>query len=157
MKGFYFLIFTFLFSCSAKLDESMPVEPNEQQLTHFEKIFYNSNGVFNDYDLGTLLTENIFQTDSLSKLDYFTYSIFTSERKINKIEIVIHIKDQQESKDLTDAIIIKYNNLLNNQKPSSNFTSWTYTTDNNIPAEITLIYEKELSAISLEIGYKSQR
>lgn len=157
MKVFYLLILVFLVSCSSEKDETITNAIPQKKQTPFEIIFTNSTPIFNGYELGDDVSEDIIIKDSLPNSSSFSSSILLSEGKINKIELEIHIEDDFESKNLIESIVDKYNKHLNYTKIASNFVTWTYTAKGNLPAEIVLIYEEDLKTISLDIGYKSQR
>ena len=129
----------------------------KKEITYFERIFTIAEPIYNGYNLGDSLSEDIIQKLPLPNSMFYTYSILTKESKINSIELEIHIENKAKAKEIIECIIEKYNILFSSNKPYVNFVSWTSENDKNLPIEIVLIYEKKLNSITLDIGYKSQR
>ena len=157
MKVFSFLALVFIVSCSSDQKNHLPKDTVEQELSYHEQIFIDPNPVFNGFELGDSLLEDIVLTKYLSNSDSFTSKIKSDDIKINAIELEVHIERKADAKVFIAGIVAKYNKLFNYNKAISNFVTWTYTTQKNLPVEIILIYEENLNSISLNIGYKSQR
>lgn len=151
------LIFAIIFCLSSCQENAKKVTETKEKETYFNQIFHDSSYIFNGYNLGDKLDKDLYQLDSLSNKDYYNIHLVTNEEKINSIQLEVTVFNETAAFELIDKIVEKYNKHLNENKMPSKFISWSYNANKNYPAEIILIYEKELGTITLDISYKAQR
>jgi len=157
MKSFYFLFLVLLTSCSAKQEKVFAEVNIDQEVTYFEKIFKDTTGIFNGYNLGDTLDSEINIRDSIIKNIHFDFVTLMDMEKINQIHLNIYPSDSTIAKKLMKKIIHKYNSKFDKNKPISSFVTWRYTTTSRSPGSVILIYNKDKNWIQLDIGYASQR
>jgi len=153
----FLLIFVIIFCLSSCQENAQKATKTKGEEPYFNQIFNDSSCIFNGYNLGDKLSKDLYQLDSLSNKDYYNIYLETNEEKIKSIQLEMIVFNETTALELIDKIVEKYNKYLNNKKTPSKFISWSYNANKNYPAEIILIYEKELGTITLDISYKAQR